>query len=258
VKALMALVVFALAAVLAWQWRDWPPPVPGPGAAGSQPPTVELASQPAEETIDRFAPPKDKEEYLNVTERPLFLPDRRPPSEEPEEEEALADSEEPSELARLDLNAILLTPSESLAWVRDLEKKDLIRLHPGDELKGWSVKEILSDRVLLERQGKKDTLVLRDYKNMPPPAHPRRTPLARRKAPSPVVRRKQEPRAAVEPTLQTANGLPLAQQPNRKQPIKNPPDDERPATGTAPARERSSREPSGGKLSSGTMTHAPR
>ena len=257
-KALMALVVFALAAVLAWQWRDWPPTEPGPAAAGSQLPAAELPSPPAEEAIDRFAPPKDKEEYVNVTERPLFLPDRRPPSEEPEEEEAPADSEEPSDLARLDLNAILLTPSESLAWVRDLEKKDLIRLHPGDELKGWSVKEILADRVLLERQGKKDTLVLRDYKNMPPPARPGRTPLARRKALSPGALRKREPQAAAGPTLQTANGRPLDQQPNRKQPIKSPPDDERPAPGTAPATERSSREPSGGKPSGGTVTHAPR
>jgi general secretion pathway protein N len=254
----MALLVFALAAVLAWQWRDWPPPAPGPGAAGSQSPTADLPSQPTEEAIDRFAPPKDKEEYLNVTERPLFLPDRRPPSEEPEED-APADSEEPSDLARLDLNAILLTPSESLAWVLDLEEKDLIRLHPGDEVKGWSVKEILSDRVLLERQGKKDTLVLRDYKNMPPPVRPRLTPLARRKVLSPGARRKRGAQAAAESTPQTANSQPLDQQPNRKQPTESPPDEERPATGTAPATRGSSREPSGGKPSRGTtMTHAPR
>lgn|GEM_PF-4399075 len=71
-------------------------------------------------------------------------------------------------LARLNLNAVLITPSESSAWVWDPAKKASVRLRLGDELEGWSVREVRSDRVQLERQGERNTLVLRDYKNQPP------------------------------------------------------------------------------------------
>ena len=68
---------------------------------------------------------------------------------------AEAQQEQPSDLARLDLNAVLITPTASSAWVWDPSKKELVRLRPGDDLEGWSVQEILSDRVLLERQGER-------------------------------------------------------------------------------------------------------
>jgi general secretion pathway protein N len=176
----ITLLAFTLVAVLVWQWWGWSAPAPDPGAAGRTSPSVQTPSQPGEDPSDLLVPLGEKDEYATVTERPLFLPDRRPPSEEPEENVPV-EEEAPSDLAGLDLNAVLITPSESSAWIRDPAKKELVRLRPGDELAGWSVQEILSDRVLLERQGEKDTLVLRDYKNMPPPVLPRRKPAARKR-----------------------------------------------------------------------------
>ena len=201
-KMWFALLALALVLVLVWEWRDWPPPAPGPNTAGPAPAEAQLPSQPEENPLDLLSPLGDIEEYENVTQRPLFRPDRRPPSEEPEEEIA-AEPEPHSDLARLDLNAVLITPSETSAWVWDRTKRELVRLRPGDELEGWSIQKILSDRVLLERQGEKDTLVLRDYKNMPPP--PRR----------PAARRPQQraPQAAVQRPSRTPN----AQQPNQNQ-----------------------------------------
>lgn len=199
-RASIALLAFALVAVLVWQWWDWPTTVPEPGEEpGSIP--AQSASQAPGDPSDLLAPLGEKDEYATVTERPLFLPDRRPPSEEPEED-VPPEEEGPSDLAGLDLNAVLITQSESSAWIRDPAKKELIRLRPGDELSGWSVHEILSDRVLLERQGEKDTLVLRDYKNMPPPVPPRRAPSARKPG-------QQSPRSAVK----RPSSAPKAQQP---------------------------------------------
>jgi len=197
VRALLALLAFALAAVLLWEWWGWPPPLPDSHALEPAKLPADLSSRPTEETTDLSAPLREKEEYAAVTERPLFLPDRRPPSEEPEEDES-TEPDVPSDLAKLDLNAVLITPSESSAWIRDPEKKELIRLQPGDKLSGWAVHEILSDRILLERQGSKDTLVLRDYKNMPPPTPPRRTPVK--------SKRKTSAHAPAKPTRSARNG----------------------------------------------------
>jgi len=196
-RASLALLAFALAAVLLWEWWGWPPSLPDSHTGQPAKLPSDLSSRPAEEVADVFAPPREKEEYAVVTERPLFLPDRRPPSEEPDEDES-TEPDVPSDLAKLDLNAVLITPSSSTAWIRDPEKKELIRLQPGDKLSGWAVHEILSDRILLERQGSKDTLVLRDYKNMPPPTPPRRTPVK--------SKRKTSAHAPAKPTRSARNG----------------------------------------------------
>jgi hypothetical protein len=196
-KVVYSMLALSLALISTWQWRDWPPPAPEPSEAGPSPPAASTSLESAQNPLDSMSPLGDIEEYAIVTERPLFFPDRRPPSEEPEEETPV-EPEQPSDLDRMDLNAVLITPSESSVWVRDPSKKELIRLRLGDDLGGWSVKEILADRVLLERQGAKDTLVLRDYKNMPPP---QRKPTAREQ-------RRQTPQAAAERKA-------LGQPPNR-------------------------------------------
>jgi len=189
-RASIALLAFALAALLIWQWWDWPRPLFEPSAQGQASSRAKVPTQSSKDRSELFAPLGEKEEYAAVTERPLFLPNRRPPSEEPEGD-TQEELEAPSDLARLDLNAILITPSESSAWIRDPTKKGLVRVRLGDELSGWSVQEIRSDRILLKRQGEKDTLVLRDYKNMPPPTPSKK----KRAAPKP----RQSPTAAGKP-----------------------------------------------------------
>ncbi|WP_165741882.1 type II secretion system protein N [Candidatus Thiosymbion oneisti] len=167
-KTWVGLLALALALVLVWQWHDWPPAAPGLSGAPPASPTTQVPSQTAENPLDRLSLLEDKEKYAPIAERPLFLVDRRPPAEAPNKEGKVK-LEPPSNLARLNLSTILITPSESFALVWDPGQKASVRLRLGDELEGWSVREILSDRVQLERQGEQNTLVLRDYKNLPPP-----------------------------------------------------------------------------------------
>jgi general secretion pathway protein N len=167
----LALLILAgvLAAILAREWAGWPPAPPQASDQGGHTslPETHKPKAPASPN-DLLLPLEDKEQYAVIMERPLFLPDRRPPEEEPEEKQEQK-AETDADIASLDLNAILISPGETSAWIRDPKEKQLIHVKPGDGLHGWVVQKILSDRLVLQRQDESDTLVLRDYKNQPPP-----------------------------------------------------------------------------------------
>ena len=114
-KLALSLISLALFGVLYSQWRGWPPAAP----EAPQPPAVIEAQQNGDEApsaADLLTPPPPKEDYASVMERPLFLPDRRPPPEEPEQEDE-AEPEALTELDGMDLTAVVITPSTVSAWV---------------------------------------------------------------------------------------------------------------------------------------------
>lgn len=120
-----------------------------------------------------------------MIDRPLFRPERRPaePSEDEAEPTVTEDTE--TSLVGMDLSAVIITPTLVSAWIRDPSEPRLRRLRIGDDLAGWSVQEILPDRVMLERQGELNTLILREFTGetnaVPAPAMPQR-PIPRRPA----------------------------------------------------------------------------
>jgi hypothetical protein len=179
VKVVLLSIIVLLSLVLVLQWRDWPPARTSVPEASTDQPAEPVAPPSMESPLELLAPPEEKDDYAVVVERPLFLPDRRPPAEEPEDVPEDLPVEEDPAIDALDLNAVIITPTKVVAWVRDPSKKDLQDLELGDDLNGWTVKEILADRLVLERQGETNTLTLRDYENMPPPAAPRPPPAAR-------------------------------------------------------------------------------
>jgi len=170
---LLVLIVFAV--VLFLQWQDWPPEVPdGPELSPDQLPQVINSSAPP---LPPPIPPR--EDYASIAERPLFLPDRRPPPDEPQDNNDLV-PEALTELAGTDLNAVVITPLAVSAWLRRPNSRELVRVRLGDDFDGWTVTGIEPDRLLLERQGETDELILRDYQNAPPQIPPTRQPAMQR------------------------------------------------------------------------------
>ncbi len=179
IKAAALLVVLALAGILVLQWRDWPRPLSPVGPPRSDQGAAADPGAAADASLTTPAPPEAKETYASVAERPLFRPQRKPeppPAAEPTPEpEAVQDGT----LEGLDLSAVLISPGATSAWITDPSAPQIKRLRLGDEQAGWSVKAILADRVVFERQGETNELLLRDFSQTPasPPAAPAPVPV---------------------------------------------------------------------------------
>ncbi|WPL14637.1 MULTISPECIES: hypothetical protein [Thiorhodovibrio] len=178
-KILLAIMAGTLAAVLALQWYGWRNQ---PEFDLSSVETVGANPQPATklpDAADLLTPPPPKEEYAAVVERTLFLPDRRPPEKTPDGPENGTPEPEPvddSALQGLDFSGVLISPDSTLAWVSLPREPQPHRLRPGDDLKGWTVRSIEADRLILRNQDNERVFALRDYANAPPLIPPTRLP----------------------------------------------------------------------------------
>jgi len=174
IRSGLLLVTMILAGLLVIQWWQWPPPLPPLDGEPPDTAAVNGPDDPASGPLDQLALPDSKEAFASVVERPLFRPQRKPPDPQPAEPAPEAASAEETSLEGADLTAVLISPAITMAWIKDPSAPDLKRLRLGDEHAGWSVKGILADRVVLERQGETNELLLRDFvqTQTPPPAVP--------------------------------------------------------------------------------------
>jgi len=162
-KRLLFIALLGLSLLLVLQWRDWPP-----DRLISRPDTPGESLQPIGEKRDnplaQLPPLVEKQDYVSVTERPLFLPGRRPPEETPETEEQGAPKEvEPlTALDAMDLNAVIITPDGAVAWVSTPNSPKPQKVRIGDEFEGWKVKAITPDNVEVQGLASTDSL-LRNY-----------------------------------------------------------------------------------------------
>jgi len=154
-KGVLGIVAAVLALVLALEWYDWSPP---------QPLKVPDASDTPPETPPRavVADLPDVDHYSVVAERPIFAEDRRPAKGDVAVKEE-PPPEEPTPAPEYDLTAIVLTPTIKTALVKKAGDGTVERVLEGDVLEGWTLAQIREDRIILERQGEKNTLVLRDF-----------------------------------------------------------------------------------------------
>jgi general secretion pathway protein N len=107
--------------------------------------------------------------------------------------------------------------------VKDPSAASLKRLRLGDEHAGWSVKDILPDRLVLERQGETNELLLRDFSKAQPapgtgPAPAAQNPPAR----PPPAGQAQPPRRPLPPG-QVPSGKPQVVPPRPPTPRPNAP-----------------------------------
>ncbi len=163
-KRLLLGFAVLLLAVLLWQWRHWRTPLPTLETETDVDASALISAPAAPDSTQAIPILRPENDYLVVLERPLFLPERRPPPDEPVEDIPDEVTEEVAELARLQVNAtLILSPTEASVWLQDPDRAELVRLRLGDEYKGWTVAEIKSDRVLMERHGTTETLDLWDF-----------------------------------------------------------------------------------------------
>ncbi len=163
-----------LMAVLAWQWLRWEPATAQTISAVSVANGDLVAMEPLPDAASLLTPLPPKETYQVVKERPLFLPDRRPP---PEREIELV-PEEPLDTSALDgmqLTAVIISTPDAkpVALVKPRGKDQVVRLQSGDEYVGWKVTAVDADMVTFSASDTIRQLVLRDYQNSAPPSPPR-------------------------------------------------------------------------------------
>lgn len=104
----------------------------------------------------------EKARFSAIVERPLFLPSRRPPSVE-----AVAASTPTPDFS---LFGVVISTGEPFALVTPDTGGDPIRVKQGEEISGWTVDRIESDRILI-RQGRTKSELLLDFTApAPPPA----------------------------------------------------------------------------------------
>ena len=176
-KRLLVTVLLGLSVLLVMQWRDWPPDRMSSRPDAPRGDAPQPIGEKGDPPIAQLPPPVEKQDYVSVTERPLFLPGRRPPAETPEAEvpeDAPGEGEPLMALDAMDLNAVIITPDGAIAWVSTPNSPKPQKVRIGDEFEGWKVKAITPDNVEVQGVTSTDSLVLRNYSQggQPPPNRP--------------------------------------------------------------------------------------
>jgi hypothetical protein len=96
-------------------------------------------------------------DYRDIIERPLFLAERRPPEEVPEEMPA---SETPVDDEDLVLLGVVLTPDANMALLLVDQGGRIARLRVGEKVNGWELQSVQANQVNLHNGEKELDLPL--------------------------------------------------------------------------------------------------
>ena len=116
-------------------------------------PALAQSDQPAQPVL----PPIDT--LSETVERPLFLPDRRPPTIDEAAEES-----ENAESGLFTLVGIIVSPTQRIALVKVSGSQDVLQLSEGQQANGWTVLQIRPEEVIFESNDKTETIELIDIK----------------------------------------------------------------------------------------------
>lgn len=127
-----------------------------PTVAVVAPPLKRLPPPPAP-----IKPPPPIETFAEVWGRPLFSPTRQPSPQEA--------SDFVGNVTGFFVTSIIIDGGQRVALVQHGRPPEVARLSEGQELEGWMVRSIESERVMFERGGVRQELKLKDR---PPARHP--------------------------------------------------------------------------------------
>lgn len=152
-SALLFLLCLAVGALVYYEvvsdyWSRMPRIAPGPAAAS---PTLP-------EPLPEFQLPP-LSDFTATVERPLFLPERRP--QEPDEDIVAAAPAQTIPL-RVVVKGIVLSDAGHFALVHREGSTETLQLAVRDTIDGWSVKEIMADAVIFERDEESLQIELKD------------------------------------------------------------------------------------------------
>jgi hypothetical protein len=112
-----------------------------------------------------------------ISQRPLFVEGRLPPDTTPAVE---APTVNDTALQGLDLNAVLITPDATVAWVKDQKAGEIVRLEPGGKIRGWTVQAVKPGMLLLAAGERSAEIQLREFPAQAAPvAQPKPEPTKR-------------------------------------------------------------------------------
>ena len=200
------LLSLALGAVVYHEMRSdsfsrLPPPAPVPAVAKvTLPPPLPAFELPP--LVD----------FIASVERPLFLPERRPP--EPEEEVVEKVAEKPLEPLKVLVTGVILSSSRSFALVQREGDSEVLQLAARDTIDGWSVKDILADRVVFARGEESQAVELKDRSGQAKPREPDKEKQVQQARPN--RRRAQQPETDPPPRPRSGDPAEEAQPPARR------------------------------------------
>ena len=151
---LLALCI-GLASIVYWQTEN-PPAFPTNVAGAVGPPEIEpRRALQAEFTFPPLAA------FSEIVARPLFSPSRRLPMEI-EDSESVSDVTPPPQPSQFILAGVIISAEGRMVLLRRMNSTDLIRALLGQEIDGWSVELIESDRVTLRQGNTVEIVTLQD------------------------------------------------------------------------------------------------
>ncbi len=99
------------------------------------------------------------EQFSELIERPLFIVDRRPVINGPGTDSRKWDS---GKIEDWILVGVYSHDNQLTALFKSVDKQEkYLKKHQGDDISGWFLQDILADRVVVERSGRKQNIMLR-------------------------------------------------------------------------------------------------
>ena len=149
----LLVLCIGLASIVYWQ-VEYPPSFPSDVAGADRPAEPEPTRAPQ---VESNFPPLSA--FSEIVARPLFSPARRPPTET---EDFNADEVSPPKPSNFILAGVVISSEGQLALLRRMNTTEVVRALLGQEIDGWRVERIESDRVTLRQGDTVEVITLRD------------------------------------------------------------------------------------------------
>jgi hypothetical protein len=188
------LIISALLLVfLGWRWYfpPEPPPIDVRAAAGNKDNSTRVLL----DSMDRVSSFPPVAVYQPIADRPLFFNQRRPPPPYVPSAMNPVSPRQPIRKVgkpRMQLSAIIIIGKQKYALLKGGLKKGSRRVRVGQEIDGWKVTKIESDKLALSNAGETVELLLRNYKPVIPVKHSGKKPAKKKN----VKKNNKNPKAA--------------------------------------------------------------